>query len=315
MEQTMRSLYWFILGLSFAAFSQTQLLPKTEIYAQAGQSSTVTPSNTCPAPVLSRLTRHQVVAGESLDSIARQYNLLPTTLMGLNPSIRNGRIVVGAILLVPPFNGIRVELGPNQTWREVAKQYKVRPDVLFEVNGCQRNPGVVFVPGVNWSPVSGTSTPASAASLASRLLTEYPLPTTPSQSSVLLPYGWGILPLTGKVGFHSGVDLDAPIGTVVTAMADGTIAFAGKQGNYGNLVVINHAEGLQTRYAQLATLAVKTGQPVRRGQAIGTVGTTGRPSSKEPHLHLEVRSRSQLGWVAENPAPLLLATTQNSRKP
>jgi lysostaphin len=98
-------------------------------------------------------------------------------------------------------------------------------------------------------------------------------------------------------------------------MANGTIAFAGKQGDYGNLVVINHVQGLQTRYAQLATLVVKTGQTIQRGQVIGTVGSTGRPSSKEPHLHLEVRSRSGLGWVAENPAPLLQTTTQNSRKP
>lgn len=311
----MPNLYRFILGLSIAALSQTLLLAEVSVKAQMVESTAASPPNACPPPALSRLTRHRVAGGETLESIARRYNLLPTTLMGLNPSVQNGQAAVGTTLLVPPFNGVRVELEPNQTWRQVAKHYRVRPDVLFEVNGCQTNPRVVFVPGVNWSPLTGTSTQASVASLATQLLTGAPLPTASSPGSVLLPYGWKILPLTGKVGFHSGIDLAAPVGTAVAAMADGTIAFAGQQGDYGNLVVINHAEGLQTRYAQLATVTVQTGQTVRRGQTIGTVGTSGRPSSKAPHLHLEVRSRSQMGWVAENPASVLQPAQQSRRTP
>ncbi|MGA7935191.1 MAG: M23 family metallopeptidase, partial [Kovacikia sp.] len=78
------------------------------------------------------------------------------------------------------------------------------------------------------------------------------------------------------------------------------------QGAYGKLVVINHQEGLQTRYAQLSKLQVKVGQVVKKGQTIAFVGTSGSPSSKQPHLHFEVRSRSDLGWVAQNPEPYLL---------
>ncbi|NJP09921.1 MAG: M23 family metallopeptidase, partial [Leptolyngbyaceae cyanobacterium RU_5_1] len=78
----------------------------------------------------------------------------------------------------------------------------------------------------------------------------------------------------------------------------------------GRMVVINHREGLQTRYAQLGSITVKVGQAVQRGQAIATVGNSGRPSSSQPHLHFEVRSRSNLGWVAEDPQPLLLKDLQ-----
>lgn len=256
----------------------------------------------CRPPALAQVTRHTVARGETLASIARKYNLLPATLMGFNPSLRAGRATVGSQILVPPFNGIRAEVRPGQNWREVAKIYKVRPDVLFEVNGCQSAPRVVFVPGVNWSPIA----PANQAipREAGQILTGTPLATS-TASTVLLGYGYQLQPGTEQVAFHSGVDLAAPIGSPVLAVGNGTIAFAGSQGIYGNLVVINHAEGLQTRYAQLQRVQVKVGQRVSRGQPIGTVGTSGRPSSNESHLHFEVRSRSNLGWVAENPSKVV----------
>ncbi len=267
-----------------------------------------TPSS-CPPPALSRLTRHTVAPGETLGAIAQKYNLIPATLLGFNPVLRSGRAPVGAVLVVPPFNGVRVEL-TGQTWREVAKAYKVRPDVLFEVNGCQRSPRVVFIPGVNWSPMGAAAQMLPRQSKV--ILSGYPLPDAPSESVVLLNYGYGVQPEIGKVGFHSGVDLAAPMNTSVLAVGSGTVAFAGVQGASGNLVVINHAEGLQTRYAQLGKITVKVGQRVNQGQPIGIVGVSGRPSSKQPHLHFEVRSRSNLGWVAEDPKVILLKNTQRA---
>ncbi|MCY7394424.1 MAG: M23 family metallopeptidase [Leptolyngbyaceae cyanobacterium CAN_BIN12] len=262
----------------------------------------------CPAPALSRLQRHTVAPGETLAAIAEKYSLIPATLLGFNPALRSGKAPVGAVIVVPPFNGIRVELRAGQTWRDVAKAYKVRPDVVFEVNGCQRSPKVVFIPGVNWSPVESAAQALPSQSRA--ILAGYPLPASPSESAVLLNYGYGVQPETGKVSFHSGLDLAAPINTAVLAVGNGTVAFAGVQGALGNLVVINHAEGLQTRYAQLGGITVKKGQRVNRGQKVGIVGASGRPSSKQPHLHFEVRSRSKLGWVAEDPRAILLKTTQ-----
>jgi murein DD-endopeptidase MepM/ murein hydrolase activator NlpD len=267
----------------------------------------------CPVPALSRLTRHRVAPGETLEAIAQKYSLIPATLIGFNPSLRGGKAPVGATLVVPPFNGVRVQLAPGQTWREVAKAYKVRPDLLFEVNGCQRSPSVVFIPGVNWSPLGAATQTLPRQSRA--ILAGYPLPITPSESAVLLNYGYGVQPETGKVGFHSGVDLAAPVNTSVLAVGSGTIAFAGSQGALGNLVVINHAEGLQTRYAQLGRITVKVGQRVTQGQTLGTVGVSGRPSSKQPHLHFEVRSRSNLGWVAEDPQAILLKNNRRAENP
>ena len=272
----------------------------------AAPPPTPSASDVCPKPALSRVTRHTVKAGETLETIAQRYNLIPATLMGFNASVRNGKVTPGSELLIPPYNGIRVEVPTGQTWKDLAAIYRVRPDVLFEVNGCQPTPKVAFVPGVNWSPVNaqqpGSNPKPNTAPSNNAGLVGYPLP---NKGSVVLAYGWRLQPALGQVAFHSGVDLTAPVGTKVLAAGDGTVAFADDQGSYGKLVVINHAGGRQTRYAHLGAIAVKVGQTIKRGTTLGTVGKTGQPSSPASHLHFEIRSNSNLGWVADDPEPYL----------
>jgi murein DD-endopeptidase MepM/ murein hydrolase activator NlpD len=93
-------------------------------------------------------------------------------------------------------------------------------------------------------------------------------------------------PMSGRVKRHRGVDLRAAYGTEVPAAETGKVVFAGERGAYGNLVVVEHGNGVQTRYAHLSSIAVTPGTPVAAGQAIGRVGSTGR--STAPHLHFEV---------------------------
>ncbi|MBD2514849.1 M23 family metallopeptidase [Nostoc sp. FACHB-973] len=257
----------------------------------------------CPTPALSRFQRHKVVRGETLESIAQRYNLIPTTIIGMNPALQNNGAIatVGSVLQIPPYNGIVVEVPRGQTWRQVAAKYKVRADSLFEVNGCQQDPRIVFVPGVNWSPdgvVTKSPVTTNTGTQNRASLSGYPLPEV---VTVALAYGWQINPSTGQVFFHSGVDLLAPVGTDVLAIAPGTVAFANEQGSYGKLVIINHSGGLQSRYAQLDSIKVSVGQQVKKGDLLGTVGTSGTPSASQPHLHFEVRSSSSLGWVAQDP--------------
>lgn len=86
---------------------------------------------------------------------------------------------------------------------------------------------------------------------------------------------------------HDGIDLAAPEGTPVRTAQAGTVLYAGEQRGYGLIAIVQHEGGLITLYAQNKDLRVTTGQKVRRGQVIATVGQSGRTSG--PHLHFEVR--------------------------
>ncbi len=112
-------------------------------------------------------------------------------------------------------------------------------------------------------------------------------------------YGVRRDPFTGSPDFHPGLDISADYGEPVRATADGVVASAGVNGNYGNLVVIEHGYGIVTRYGHLSRFAAAGGQRVRRGDIVGYVGSTGRSTSA--HLHYEILLNGQLS----NPLRLL----------
>jgi murein DD-endopeptidase MepM/ murein hydrolase activator NlpD len=100
-------------------------------------------------------------------------------------------------------------------------------------------------------------------------------------------YGARLDPFTGDAETHVGVDIVAPRGTPIKAPADGIVLFAARQGQYGNLVVLEHPDGLTTRYGHLSRFNVLPRATVYKGDIIGFVGNTGRTTA--PHLHYEVR--------------------------
>jgi murein DD-endopeptidase MepM/ murein hydrolase activator NlpD len=112
-------------------------------------------------------------------------------------------------------------------------------------------------------------------------------------------YGERIDPIHHTKGVHPGFDLAAPTGTGVDAAAPGEITHAGPAGTYGNLVIVRHENGFETRYAHLSRVDVKVGDKVASGQPIGAVGSTGH--STGPHLHFEIRNHGK----ALDPKPYL----------
>ena len=109
----------------------------------------------------------------------------------------------------------------------------------------------------------------------------------PVEGSVTGSFGERIDPFNGEGAFHTGVDISTAYGQPVIAPADGIVAFADQAGGYGRLLILEHGDGISTRYGHLSSFAVTLGQSVRRGNLIGYVGRSGR--STGPHLHYEVR--------------------------
>ena len=112
-------------------------------------------------------------------------------------------------------------------------------------------------------------------------------------------YGWRISPITGKKQFHKGVDIPSYTGADVLAVADGVVIRSEKQSAFGNVVEINHGEGMRTLYAHNSKNMVDVGESVSKGDKIAEVGSTGR--STGPHVHFQVYKNGKV----VNPKPFL----------
>lgn len=118
----------------------------------------------------------------------------------------------------------------------------------------------------------------------------------PTSGDISSPYGlrWN------GTDFHPGIDIANDVGTPIVATADGRVTAAGwNSGGYGNMVDIDHGNGIMTRYGHAAQVVVRIGQQVKRGQVIAYMGSTG--FSTGPHVHYEIRINGQ----AVNPARYL----------
>ena len=99
-------------------------------------------------------------------------------------------------------------------------------------------------------------------------------------------YGYRSDPFTGKRTWHAGVDLAGKDGSDIISVAGGVVTYAGERYGYGNLVEVDHGDGLITRYAHCKTIKVEVGDVVQKGQVVALMGSTGR--STGPHVHFEV---------------------------
>jgi murein DD-endopeptidase MepM/ murein hydrolase activator NlpD len=113
-----------------------------------------------------------------------------------------------------------------------------------------------------------------------------PAASAPNLGEVTSPFGLRSDPLAGEERFHKGIDIAAPEGSPIKAAEAGTVVFSGVASGYGNVVEIDHGNGVVTKYAHTQENLVSVGQQVGAGQIIARVGATGR--STGPHLHFEV---------------------------
>jgi murein DD-endopeptidase MepM/ murein hydrolase activator NlpD len=154
------------------------------------------------------------------------------------------------------------------------------------------------------SDLPGSSLDERSATVGSRLSAlegqfarrETLVSSTPTVAPVrgLLNSGFGVRrdPFTGEGAFHAGLDISTLRNEPVLATASGVVVKSGWRGDYGKAVEIDHGTGYRTVYGHLATILVRDGQKVQRGEKVGLVGSTGR--STGPHLHYEVRQGDRI---------------------
>ncbi|WP_026623103.1 M23 family metallopeptidase [Ensifer sp. WSM1721] len=131
-----------------------------------------------------------------------------------------------------------------------------------------------------------------------------PLANPAPASDVTSGFGNRPDPFLGRLALHAGIDFRAAIGTRIRSTAAGTVTAAGPAGGYGNMIEVDHGNGVSTRYAHLSVILVNVGDQVKADDVIGKSGSTGR--STGPHLHYEVRLNGQ----AVDPMRFLRAGTK-----
>ena len=192
--------------------------------------------------------------GETLSGIAKKYGTRVSAIMKLNPLITDvDKIRAGIELNIP------VATFPREEQRVPKPEERPLADVeRNNITEKSKNEKISFVYPVNLGISS--------------------------------KFGMRMHPVLKTMKMHNGVDFHADEGTSVRSSAEGTIKFAGKMTGYGNIVIIDHGNGFETRYAHLKEFLVKTGDKVLSGQQIGLSGKTGRVTGA--HLHFEIRKDS-----------------------
>jgi murein DD-endopeptidase MepM/ murein hydrolase activator NlpD len=184
------------------------------------------------------------------------------------------------------------------------RSFGLNPDAL--ARNAARAQGGPFVP---WKGEKGAMTDEleHLADAMSRMeFLERSLLAIPSGQPTAAPmltssYGYRRDPFNGHAAFHAGLDFPGRYGQSINAAANGKVSYVGQRQGYGNVVEVEHGNGIMTRYAHLSGFAARVGQKVARGDTIGRMGSTGR--STGTHLHFEVRLNGQ----AVNPRPFLEA--------
>ncbi len=289
----------------FAAYEQmsAQMLATNIIADDSGFMIPVNPqTNEADRSEMSDKISHTVVGGETLSTIAEMYGLKSTTLMWENNLSKQSILRVGTALTVPPVDGVSHTVKSGQSLAKIAAIYDIEEAVIVKQNGFADETisagQAIFVPGGEQiappAPViSNTAYRSTGVATASPSRVALDANTTAPAVGKFLIY-----PTRGKItqGYHSwhrAIDIADRSKPPIWAAAGGTVVKASEGswgGGYGNHVIIDHGNGVQTLYAHLDYLTVANGQSVGQGEVIGRMGNTGRVYGVTGiHLHFEVR--------------------------
>jgi len=242
-------------------------------------------------PKNSTVRTYIVREGDTVASVAKMHNVSEGTILSFNDLSRGAKLVPGQQLVIMPTTEIKYTVKRGDTLESIAKATGGDANEIAIHNGIDnstlRAGAEISVPN---GEVPATPEPTKGSGTSSKPAGKpAPAKNNGYYKSPLASY-------TRTQGIHglNGVDMGAPNGTPIRAAASGDVTIArsgGWNGGYGNYVVISHANGSQTLYAHMSSVAVSSGEYVTQGEVIGYVGHSGQVSGPTGnHLHFEIRN-------------------------
>jgi len=267
--------------LSLSSRGQTWRISDVENISRAA-----VPLTEIPSRLRRSIITYTVQPGDTVEGIAIVYNIQPQTIMWSNPAVEDAPdfLRIGQELVILPIDGVYHTVVKGDTLDSIAKKYKAKVEDMTGVSfNNLRPPDYAIEPGMKLIVAGGekpyvpkvVTSYAGAVPEGARGTGRFQWPVL---GTITQGYWWG----------HRAIDIGAGTGSPVYAADGGFVSFAGWTDiGYGNLIVVDHANGYATYYAHLSGFRVYVGQRVTRGQLIGVVGSTGNSSG--PHLHFEIR--------------------------
>jgi len=256
-----------------------------------------TTSNVVSQPATNRqeTVNYTVENGDTISSIANKFQISINTILWSNNLTAFSLIRPGDKLTILPVSGTVYTVKSGDTVGRIAMQFGVEENSIFQYNNIKSANGLVIgqtiiIPG--GKKISDTvavvkATPITKINNAVAVIEKLVNPKQGTESGTRLLWPTEGHRITQYYSWrHTAVDIANKVGTPLYAADSGTVEFAGWSNGYGNNVVINHGNGMKTRYAHASKLFVKVGEKVTRGEQIAAMGSTGW--STGPHIHFEV---------------------------
>ena len=221
--------------------------------------------------------QYKTRSGDDLLFLAARTNIPYAAIASLNRLSSTAAIQAGSLILLPTCPGIFIPMDPQSSLELIlgAAREKSQEFVELTIRSSGSQQSFMFFPGADFTPTE------RAYFLYSGF--RFPL----RNYRITSPYGMRNDPITGNPSMHQGIDLAAPEGTDVFAVADGTVTAAGFDLVYGNYIIISHSNNWTSLYGHLQLIETTLRSDVKSGNLIGKVGSTGQ--STGPHLHFELR--------------------------
>jgi murein DD-endopeptidase MepM/ murein hydrolase activator NlpD len=279
--------------LSTAHFLERSAVPLTMRVVRDIVPMTV-PQRTARTTVLT----YKVQPGDTALGIAEKFGLAGNSLLWANDALNDNpdSLHVDQELYILPVDGSYHIVNTGETVEQIATKYKVDAGVIYGFGGNGVAPGDKLKVGQKLVVPGGTKP------YVARQVFTY---VGPAPEGARKGSGRFVWPMSGVIttrfwAGHLGVDIGGSTGTPIVAADSGFVAIVQRSGvSYGNMIVIDHGNGLQTLYAHLSAFYVSVGQSVAKGTLIGACGSTG--NSTGPHLHFEVLDGAVQGGVRRNP--------------